>query len=314
MTPYEFARTTCADHCADGRCWRIEPSTLHDYAVPLPQTMSREQWELLVHRARRDGLAEIAADNRTWWALDKTLAHANRWRLNLRFCPECGQRTGTGDLCLLCLGDPMLPDDVDRTCVLSRPRGRSLFREPMAFRSYWELDMFLIECAARGNRAAKLFPPKRCRYFERAVLPVADNPSPPGDLGLQQRRLEARTEYLKRLVEPKKASTKARPDKPAKPDGKERLCPGCGRMLAKGRRFCDPCQKRRRSATFRRCRAKGRSSAQQLTKDSFAQDVDSKEVVEGDKAHLEGGCTMGPLGSESRPSVAPDEEDQADGE
>ena len=79
---------------------------------------------------------------------------------------------------------------------------------------------------------------KRCDYFERVVLPLADKPSPADDRCLQQRRASAREEYLGRHII-------------RGHDGGR--CPECGGPRPKRHRFCETCSARRcREATRRR--------------------------------------------------------------
>lgn len=78
---------------------------------------------------------------------------------------------------------------------------------------------------------------KRCRFFEKAVLPVADWPSPKDHPKLQQRRLKARDAYWWRHDFCKRKAAG------------NRVCPECGGSLAKRQRLCSECsQKRRRTA------------------------------------------------------------------
>ena len=79
---------------------------------------------------------------------------------------------------------------------------------------------------------------KRCEYFERLVLPLADKPSPADDRLLQQRRASAREEYLGRHII-------------RGHDGGR--CPECGNPRPRRHRFCETCSARsRREATRRR--------------------------------------------------------------
>lgn len=73
---------------------------------------------------------------------------------------------------------------------------------------------------------------RRCPYFERAVLPAADQQSPPDDLELQAKREEARRTYngmhnLKGAVE-------------------QRSCPECGGPVPKHHHRCETCARKRR--------------------------------------------------------------------
>jgi len=214
MTPQQLAKTECANYQADGTCSLIEPSSLHDYTLPLPAWMSPEQWRELVANAQEKDKPSITADRRTADVLDRTQPHVNRYRLNLYYCPGCGCRVGSkGKLCPDCAGMPFVPEDVNRRCKV-----------------------------ARGER---------CEYFERAVLPLADQASPPDDPRLQARRAEARRAYLRKHDL----------------DGAEdpgRSCPDCGGPLPKGKRLCETCRQRRRRASYRA--ARNRSSPKRAHK------------------------------------------------
>ncbi|HUT58587.1 MAG TPA: hypothetical protein VNA25_12145, partial [Phycisphaerae bacterium] len=47
-------------------------------------------------------------------------------------------------------------------------------------------------CCMRGERMCLIKEDKRCRYFEKCILPLADQLGPKDDLGLQGRREDAR--------------------------------------------------------------------------------------------------------------------------
>ena len=81
---------------------------------------------------------------------------------------------------------------------------------------------------------------RRCDYFERVVLPLADHPSPSGDPGLQQKRAYARQEYLGRH---------------GLAHGGLRRCPDCGSPMPARHRYCESCSARHRRETYRRTRA-----------------------------------------------------------
>jgi len=99
--------------------------------------------------------------------------------------------------------------------------------------------------------AGKLRP---CRYFEKVVLPLADNPSPKEEPDLQRQRLEARQKYLAaRKMEVTETVAM-------------RTCPECGGPLAKRRRYCERCTQKRRLATYRQRRMKNRLAAPQLSR------------------------------------------------
>ena len=70
---------------------------------------------------------------------------------------------------------------------------------------------------------------KRCRYFEDAVLPLANDPPSsykPGELQ------ECRERYYAMMGIPRKSPT-------------VRTCPDCGAALAKRQRFCARCSSKR---------------------------------------------------------------------
>ena len=95
-------------------------------------------------------------------------------------------------------------------------------------------------------------PIKPCQYFEKCVLPLADQASPKSNPGLQAQRLEARRIYL--TVRAKEI-----------PEVGLRTCPDCGGLLAKRQRTCTKCARNRRLASYRKRRQKQSMSAPQLT-------------------------------------------------
>lgn len=82
---------------------------------------------------------------------------------------------------------------------------------------------------------------KRCPYFERVILPLADQPGPQNDPGLQARRAEARDEYW---------GWHARAINPAKRK-KPTLCGACGKPKPPRHRFCSTCASKRRRESAR---------------------------------------------------------------
>jgi len=79
-------------------------------------------------------------------------------------------------------------------------------------------------------------PIKPCRFFEKCVLPLADQPDSAGgriDGAKRAGWLEAQMKYLA-----------AR--KKTVPETKLRTCPDCGDPLAKRQRVCEKCSKKRR--------------------------------------------------------------------
>ncbi len=121
----------------------------------------------------------------------------------------------------------------------------------------------LVECLTKPDKpvmakplprcllAGKLLRP--CRYFEKVVLPLADNPSPKQEPDLQRQRLEARQKYLaaRKMEVPEKLTL--------------RTCPDCGGPLAKRQRYCPKCTPKRRLATYRQRRLKNKLAAPQLS-------------------------------------------------
>jgi len=80
---------------------------------------------------------------------------------------------------------------------------------------------------------------KRCSYFERCILPLADWRRPEEKKGAQQGRLKARATYhrLHRISVPELEEP--------------RVCPDCGALLAKRARYCEICSKDRRKKNAR---------------------------------------------------------------
>jgi hypothetical protein len=119
-----------------------------------------------------------------------------------------------------------------------------------------------IECLQNPEEPARVTPLERClmagktlrpcRYFEKVVLPLADQPSPKQEPDLQRQRLEARQKYL--------AARKMEV-----PEAENRLCPDCGGPLAKRRRYCQKCTQKRRLAAYRQRRAKTKLAAPLLS-------------------------------------------------
>ena len=90
---------------------------------------------------------------------------------------------------------------------------------------------------------------KRCDFFERHVLPVAESPG----------GIAARKAYVSKFPVDRFA-------------GKERHCQ-CGEPIGKGRRMCGGCRAKRRRETYRRNRAGQERPAQQLTENALPQGV-----------------------------------------
>ncbi len=81
---------------------------------------------------------------------------------------------------------------------------------------------------------------KRCDYFERVILSLADRPSSASDPQLQVKRAAARQEYQSRHL--------------LRGQGMKR-CPDCGNPRPARHRYCEMCATRhRREATKRRVR------------------------------------------------------------
>lgn len=86
---------------------------------------------------------------------------------------------------------------------------------------------------------------RRCSYFEKVILPLANYPSPHGDPGLQAKRAWARQQYL--------ASNGM-----ARRGGKP--CPMCGEAKPAGHRYCESCATKRRRTTYRLATTKRREA------------------------------------------------------
>ncbi len=120
----------------------------------------------------------------------------------------------------------------------------------------------LVECLQKPEKPARAKPLPRCllagklrpcRYFEKVVLPLADQPSPKSEPDLQRQRLEARQKYLAaRKMEMSETVSL-------------RTCPDCGGLLAKRRRYCQKCTQKRRLAAYRQQRMKNKLAAPQLS-------------------------------------------------
>ena len=82
-----------------------------------------------------------------------------------------------------------------------------------------------------------------CKYFEKIVMPLADNPSPKDKPGLQKSRAEARELYLGQTAQ-------------VQEDKKRRPCPDCGEVLPKGKKYCESCSIKRRRVSYRNRRYK----------------------------------------------------------
>ncbi len=85
---------------------------------------------------------------------------------------------------------------------------------------------------------------KPCDYFERLILPLADEPSPHDDPTLQARRASARQTYLGAHA---RAASKNHP---------QRRCPECGRPRPARHRFCDSCNREHRRKAYRLARTR----------------------------------------------------------
>lgn len=204
MTPCAFARAECGKLDSDGTCTMIEPTSWHDYRMKLPDLLTQEQWASLVAGARARGELTIKVDITTGGSLDTTQPHANRRRLDMYYCPGCGHRMGSiGTVCPPCSGVEIVPDDVDRRCRV----GRGL----------------------------------RSGYFERVILPLADQAGPKIPAKLLLRRAKARTAYLARYpVEAQVERTGP-------------VCDECGLPLPPGRKCgrCGDCARKRNRTTAR---------------------------------------------------------------
>ncbi len=145
-----------------------------------------------------------------------------------------------------------------RECANMRPDGGcfGIRREDLFGRGQLKIAMPLPRCVLARMRGTSIVP-KRCPYFEKVILPLADHPSPKGDPGLQARRLDARQRYRQTVGELAKPTERGH-----RPDGRDartRTCGECQKPIGKGRRFCDTCRDRRRRETQRRKRQEPRS-------------------------------------------------------
>lgn len=115
----------------------------------------------------------------------------------------------------------------------------------------------LVECLCDPGKPMRAKPLERCLlagklrpcpYFEKVVLPLADQASPKSEPDLQRQRLEARKKYLEaRKVEvPETLSL--------------RTCPDCGGPLAKRQRYCSECSRKRQKQHDREYRRNKRKS------------------------------------------------------
>ena len=75
---------------------------------------------------------------------------------------------------------------------------------------------------------------RRCEFFERCILPLADQEPPPDDLRLQRQRQDARTAYRREHNLLTAKGTVGR------------VCPDCGKERAKSKQRCPECAKDRR--------------------------------------------------------------------
>ena len=95
---------------------------------------------------------------------------------------------------------------------------------------------------------------KRCSYFEKAVLPLADQKTS-FDLTLQSKRAEARARYIK-----SHNITTHTPDEDA-------ICPKCGKPLpsSRARGRCDSCRRKQNRETSRQRMRKQRQGVTKNT-------------------------------------------------
>ena len=95
-----------------------------------------------------------------------------------------------------------------------------------------------------------LKPVKPCRYFEKCVLPLADQPDSAGGRIDGDKRagwIEARNLYPFTLAKDARRT-------------KLRTCPDCDGPLAKRQRVCEKCQKKRRNESYRKYRQDAKAS------------------------------------------------------
>jgi len=87
---------------------------------------------------------------------------------------------------------------------------------------------------------------KRCRYFEKAVLPTA------ADIGLKEWLYSLYQKHLGIELDSELAISNVR------------RCPDCGAGLKARQKYCDDCSKRRRQDSYRKARRKQRSKRNSL--------------------------------------------------
>lgn len=255
MTPYQFAKAECPNMLPDGTCLLLEAAMPQGCCLRLPEWLDAVLWAALVAEARKDGRQVVTVyhgrDGRVISRKEERRDIHDR-RLDLYYCLQCGTRMGVpGEVYLVCQGrKPLAGIPVTTKCVLSRTLGTSIVKEPQSFRSHAELREFL---RVRGELVAYRFPRRRCRYFERAILPSADQPPPPSDPNLQARRRKAMERYWRSVG---LSPGKARPRDC-------RRCE-CGEPLVKRQRLCPKCRARHRRRSYQRRRAKERRDAPQL--------------------------------------------------
>ena len=261
MTPYQFACAECANMLPDGRCLGLEAlESRPDYRMALPGWLDDHTWQHGVARARERGELFVQVFH-TRGEIDTGLVchiDADGRKLNvegvgrryetMHFCPGCGTRLGCAEeTCLVCRGVHLRDGPDDTRCVLARKAATSIVRELPAFRSWRGLDELRPTTTDAMTCSS---PRRRCRYFEKCILPLADKDSPKDDHSLQARRLLAREAYYQQFPEARP------PDGPASRRPRDaRRCPDCGAPVAKRRRVCSECRRKRRRATYRRNRA-----------------------------------------------------------
>jgi len=133
-----------------------------------------------------------------------------------------------------------------RECANLRPDGSCLEILPEG------LTNTALPAVPHERCLLKQKPLRRCRYFEKCVLPQADRPGPKDRPGLQLEKQEARRRYWQALG-PDHAFHIETP-------AAIRRCPDCGGPLAVRQRYCLKCSRRRRLESNRKAIKKKRQT------------------------------------------------------
>lgn len=274
MTPRGLATAECCNRTPEGQCRLLDAlANAGDYRVRLPDWLDADTWTSCVSSAREQGKGHVdihyargQIDPCHVLRTDEAGRKMNvegigrRWG-TFYFCAACDAPLGVGGetAWLDCVGERRPPGPLRTECILISSRGQSMELEPMVCHSQRDLDEFL---AAAGRKVAHRYPHRRCRYFERAVLPLADQDPPPYDLGLQKDRRAARAKYRQMCPKPAPKDGAKPPKRPRMADRPRdaRRCPDCGTPLAKRKKVCPACRRKRREASYRRARGKKQTS------------------------------------------------------